>query len=47
MRAKLVVMEVYDGLPPPLRFALHESEKLRWPPTPPWGCSLSYQARAL
>ncbi|CAJ1390672.1 unnamed protein product, partial [Effrenium voratum] len=46
-RAKLVVMEVYDGLPPPFRFALHESEKLRWPPRPPWGCSLSYQVRFL
>ncbi|CAE7438376.1 unnamed protein product [Symbiodinium pilosum] len=45
--AKFVVMEVYDGVPPPLRFALHDSELLAWPPAAPWGCSLSYQVRLM
>ncbi|CAE7615659.1 unnamed protein product, partial [Symbiodinium pilosum] len=46
--AKLVVLEVFDGLPPPLRFALHEHEELAsWGKLPVWGCSLSYQVRML
>lgn len=42
-RAKLV-MEVFDGLVPPLRFALHEHQGMRWGELTVWGCSLSYQA---
>jgi len=45
--AKFVVTEVYDGFPPPIRFALHDSDLLTWPPDPPWGCSLSYQVHLL
>lgn len=47
VRAKLVVLEVFDGLPPPLRFALHEHPELRWGELKIWGCSLSYQVRML
>ena len=35
--------QVFDGLPPPLRFALHEHPELRWGELKIWGCSLSYQ----
>jgi hypothetical protein len=47
--AKFVITEVYDGIPPPFRFALHESvffSRLPWEGEgrpAPWGCSLSYQ----
>ncbi|CAE7422765.1 unnamed protein product [Symbiodinium natans] len=45
--AKFVVLEVCDAVPPPLRFALHDSEHLSWPPVAPWGCSLSYQVQLM
>eukprot|EP00439_Symbiodinium_sp_Y106_P029010 s2717_g3.t1 len=46
--AKVVVLEVFDGLPPPLRFALHEHAELAsWGRLTIWGCSLSYQVRML
>ncbi|CAK9013294.1 unnamed protein product [Durusdinium trenchii] len=48
VRAKLVVLEVFDGLPPPLRFSLHEHPQLAsWGGLTVWGCSLSYQVRML
>eukprot|EP00439_Symbiodinium_sp_Y106_P067707 s444_g11.t1 len=45
--AKFVVMEVCDAVPPPLRFNLHDDERLVWPPRAPWGCSLSYQVQLM
>ncbi|CAE7464585.1 unnamed protein product [Symbiodinium microadriaticum] len=45
--AKFVVMEVCDAVPPPLRFNLHDDERLVWPPKAPWGCSLSYQVQLM
>lgn len=49
--AKFVVTEVYDGFPPPVQFALHETdillrERAHMQPIP-WGCSLSYQVHLL
>eukprot|EP00434_Breviolum_minutum_P023313 symbB.v1.2.020564.t1/scaffold1741.1/size103732/5 len=45
--AKMVVLEVFDGFVPPLRFSLHEHANMGWGELQIWGCSLSYQVRML